>query len=185
MDSQPAQDKRRPSELLFSSHNRFLAFLESRVNSREDAEEILQSALAKAVQNEESLERETIVAWFFRVLRNALVDYWRRKAVEQRAVEALQHEAVFSSDDLTELDRNICECFRELLPTLKPEYAELLTSVDLGGQSVTEAAARLGITANNTAVRLHRARLVLNNRLEETCRICADYGCYDCTCGKN
>jgi RNA polymerase sigma factor (sigma-70 family) len=172
-------------QILLASHQRFLAFLEQRAGSREDAEEILQSALAKAVQQENSLKRESVVAWFFQVLRNALVDHYRRKDVEKRAVELHRAEVELQRNDLAELHNTVCECFKELIATLKPEYGELLTTVDLGGQSVTEAATRLGITPNNTAVRLHRARLALKKRLEETCRTCAVHGCYDCTCGKN
>ena len=172
-------------QTLLVSHQRFLAFLEKRVGSREDAEEILQSAFAKAVQQEDSLKGETVVAWFFQVLRNALIDHYRHKDVEKRAIEQHRADVELQRNDLVELENTVCECFKDLIPTLKPEYGELLTTVDLGGQSVTEAATRLGITPNNTAVRLYRARLALKKRLEETCRTCADHGCYDCTCGKN
>jgi RNA polymerase sigma factor (sigma-70 family) len=172
-------------QTLLESHQRFLAFLEQRVGSREDAEEILQSAFAKAVQQENSLQEETVVAWFFKVLRNALIDHYRHKNVEKRAIEQHQVETELQQNDFAELENTVCECFRDLLPTLKPEYGELLKCVDLGGQSVSEVATRMGITPNNTAVRLHRARVALKKRLEETCRTCADHGCYDCTCGKN
>jgi RNA polymerase sigma-70 factor (ECF subfamily) len=172
-------------EKLIECHREFLSFLVPRVGSQEDAEEILQSAFAKAVQQEDSLQGETVVAWFFQVLRNALIDHYRHKDVEKRAIEQHRSDVDLQRNELVELENTVCECFRGLIPTLKPEYGELLTTVDLGGQSVTEAAARLGITANNTAVRLHRARLALKKRLEDTCRTCAVHGCYDCTCGKN
>lgn len=170
-------------QTLVDSHHRFLAFIEPRVGNRADAEEILQSAFATAVQQEPSLEQETVIAWFFRVLRNALVDHYRRKAAEQRALA--QHSQVIDLEpaDLAELDRTVCQCFRALLPTLKNEYADLLSAVDLQGKSVTVVADELGITANNAGVRLHRARHALKKRLEETCRTCAEHGCLDCTCG--
>lgn len=168
--------------LLVEGHRKFLAFLERRTGNREDAEEILQSAFAKAMQHEKSLEAESAVAWFFRVLRNGLVDYYRRKGIEKRAIEALQQEVISSSPDLVELDRTICECFRDLLPSLKEDYAEVLQAVDLDGQNVVDVAEKLGITANNAGVRLHRARLALKKRLEETCRTCAEHGCFDCSC---
>src|SRR5690349_21612841 len=55
--------------LLLHSHRKFLHFLERRVGSREVAEEILQSSFAKAVAHADSLNSETVVAWFYRVLR--------------------------------------------------------------------------------------------------------------------
>jgi RNA polymerase sigma-70 factor (ECF subfamily) len=171
-------------EVLLENQRRFLAFLETRVGTGTAAEEILQSAFAKAVEHEDELEQDTVVAWFYRILRNALIDYYRRRDVEKRALESHRLEAVREAAEMPELERTICECFRELLPTLKPEYRTILEQVDLGDQTVGEAAKSLGITSNNAAVRLHRARLALRERLEQTCRICAQHGCYDCTCGK-
>jgi RNA polymerase sigma factor (sigma-70 family) len=184
MSETEARPDKKTVEVLLENHRRFLAFLERRVGSGAVAEEILQSAFAKAVESEDELERETVVAWFYRILRNALIDYYRRQDVEKRALESHRLEAVREAAELPELDRTICECFKDLLPTLKPEYSEVLKRVDLGTSSVADAAKSLGISANNAAVRLHRARLALRKRLVQTCRTCAQHGCYDCTCGK-
>jgi RNA polymerase sigma factor (sigma-70 family) len=181
MDSELPDNK--TLSVLLAGHRKFLAFLERRVGSRESAEEILQSALAKAVEQEGSLKEETVVAWFYRLLRNALVDHYRRQGAEQRALDVRRAEAKDLVEVDPEVERTVCECFRELLPTLKPEYSEILQRVDLGDSSVSDAAESLGITPNNAGVRLHRARLALKSRLEQTCRTCAEHGCYDCTCG--
>ena len=69
-----------------------------------------------------------------------------------------------------------------LIPTLKPEYAEILRRVDLEGAAVPSVAAELGISANNVTVRLHRARQALKKQLERCCGTCATHGCLDCTC---
>jgi RNA polymerase sigma factor (sigma-70 family) len=171
-------------QTLLNSPRRFLAFLESRVASKEDAEEILQAALIKAVQHEDSLKQETVVAWFYRVLKNALTDYYRSRDVEQRAMDQHRHVIATKAQEFVELERTVCQCFKELIPTLKPEYGEILKMVDLGDLSVTDAGKSLGITANNAVVRLHRARLALKKSLEATCKTCAIHGCYDCTCKK-
>jgi RNA polymerase sigma-70 factor (ECF subfamily) len=70
----------------------------------------------------------------------------------------------------------------ELVVTLKPEYADILRRVDLGETRIDRVAAELGITANNAAVRLHRARQALRQRLEQMCGVCAHHGCLNCTC---
>jgi RNA polymerase sigma-70 factor (ECF subfamily) len=79
-------------------------------------------------------------------------------------------------------DAELCACFEPLIPTLKPEYAELLRALDLDGESTEAVAERLRVTPNNLKVRRHRARQALRKRLEETCRTCAEHGCLDCTC---
>jgi RNA polymerase sigma factor (sigma-70 family) len=168
---------------LVGNHRRFLEFLRPRVRRPEDAEEILQSAFVKAVEKHESLRsEESAVAWFYRLLRNALVDYYRRNDVARRAVENIADTfpEVLASEP--ELERTVCRCVGDLVGTLKPEYAELLRRVDLEGAGVLEAAAALQITANNAGVRLHRARAALKTRLEQSCGTCATHGCFDCTC---
>jgi len=168
--------------LLLHSHNRFLTFLERRTGSREIAEEILQSAFAKAVEQGDSLAQDTAVAWFYRVLRNSLIDHYRKQDAEKRALDARRTSHLVVTEQLPELTHTICECFRALLPTLKSEYREILQLVDLGQLSVAQAASQLSIAPNNASVRLHRARLALKKRLEQTCRTCASHGCFDCSC---
>jgi RNA polymerase sigma-70 factor (ECF subfamily) len=170
--------------ILVDNHQNFLSFLERRAGSRELAEDILQTAFAKAVEQVDRLDGGTVVAWFYRVLRNALIDHYRRRSVEERALAEQCDQLVSTAAEDSELERTICECFRKLLPTLTPQSRSILERVDLGDQTVGEAAQSLGITPNNAGVRLYRARLALKERLEQTCRTCAQHGCYDCTCGK-
>jgi RNA polymerase sigma-70 factor (ECF subfamily) len=73
---------------------------------------------------------------------------------------------------------------RDLLPTLKPEYAALIDRIELSGEKPETVAGELGITPNNLKVRRHRARAALRTRLVETCRACSRHGCFDCTCRK-
>jgi RNA polymerase sigma factor (sigma-70 family) len=184
MDHADSNPDKESLQILLDSHRRFLAFLEPRVASPDDAEELLQAALAKAVQHEESLKKESVVAWFYRVLKNALADYYRRRDVEKRALDGHREIKELTESESQDLEHTVCECFKALIPTLKPEYGEVLKIVDLEETSLTDASKSLGITANNAAVRLHRARLALKKSLEATCKTCAVHGCYDCTCKK-
>lgn len=167
--------------VLLEHHARFLAFLTSKVGHIQTAEEILQTALARIIEHDPLVDEENVSAWFYRVLRNAIADYYRRQAAESRALDAWRTEQTGLKDD-ADLQRTVCACLGELIPRLKPEYAELLARVELGGESLQEAAKSLAITPNNASVRLHRARQALKQRLEATCRACATHGCLDCTC---
>jgi RNA polymerase sigma-70 factor (ECF subfamily) len=69
-----------------------------------------------------------------------------------------------------------------LAETLKPAHAHLIRRVDVDGASVPEVASEEGITRNNAAVRLHRARAALRNKLKLVCGACARHGCLDCGC---
>ncbi|WPB75717.1 RNA polymerase sigma factor [Archangium violaceum] len=171
-------------ESLVGNHRRFLSFLERRVGSRAQAEEILQSAYVRTLEKGGELEEgEGAVAWFYRLLRNALVDHYRRQGAEGRAMEREAREVSELGPD-PELTQTVCACIHDLLPALKPEYAEMVRQVDLEGRGVPEVAREAGITANNAGVRLHRARQALKKQLERSCGSCAAHGCLDCTCGK-
>lgn len=172
--------------VLARQRGRFMAFLSSRTGSREEAEELLQAAFVKGLKAAAALKNEEkVTAWFYRLLRNALADHWRRKAAEGRALAAYgtenRRQAAMAE---AELDRRVCACVKDLIATIKPEYAEAVRTVDLEDSSVREFARRSGVTENSAAVRLHRARMSLKKRLIETCGACADHGCRDCDCVK-
>lgn len=169
-------------ERLTSNHRRFLNFLTARVGSPQDAEEILQDAFVRSVQKAgEIRDDERVVAWFYRLLRNAITDHFRRKAAGERALAAKAAESMDDGVD-AELERTVCACVDGLIPGLKPEYEAMLRRADLEGASVAAVAAELGISEGNARVRLHRARAALRSELERSCRTCATHGCLDCSC---
>lgn len=170
--------------VLVENHARFLAFLKARVESTAVAEEILQAAFVKGIERGGAIrDEESAVAWFYRLLRNALVDHYRRKAAERRGHERYVSENPEESTELrSALEGAVCECVTDLIPTLKSEYADVLRRVELEGVSVASVALELGLTPNNAAVRLHRARQALRQRLEQTCGTCTEHGCLQCTC---
>ena len=172
------------AQVLVSHHRRFLSFLQARVESRAVAEEILQDAFVKGVEKSGQLrEEESAVAWFYRLLRNAVVDHYRRRGAENRALEKELGEAMARPGVVeTELEQTVCGCVSDLIPTLKPDFEAMVRAVDLEGRSVTDVAGELGITAGAARVRLHRARQALKLRLEQSCSTCAEHGCLDCTC---
>ncbi|RKG98363.1 sigma-70 family RNA polymerase sigma factor [Corallococcus sp. CA053C] len=168
---------------LLRHHHAFLAFLTPRVGSQEAAREVLQAAFVKGLEEGGSLrEEQSAVAWFYRLLRNALVDAHRRARREDSARESLARELPLSTEDATALETKVCGCVAGLADTLKPEYAQAVRRVDLEGVGVASFAQEAGISPNNAAVRLHRARQALGRRLVELCGHCCAEGCVDCAC---
>jgi RNA polymerase sigma factor (sigma-70 family) len=170
-------------KILVDSHDQFLRFLQSRVGSREVAEDILQAAFVKTLERGEEIRvEESAVGWFYRGLRNAIIDHHRHHGVEVRFKdEAIK--AASSAED-PELEKAVCRCVKDILPTLKGEYADILRKVELEGAAVTEIAKAENITPNNAMVRLHRARKALHGRLVQTCGTCTEHGCLDCHCSR-
>ena len=168
---------------LVDHHRQFLASLQTRVESRAAAEDILQSAFVKGLERGgEVRDEESVVAWFYRILRNAVIDHYRHRASTDRALEGFSKEFASQEAPPAELKNEICACILGLLDTLKPEYRDALRTIDVDEGSLNDLAAQAGITSGNAAVRVHRAREALRKQVRVVCGSCAEHGCLDCHC---
>lgn len=172
---------------LIEGHKDLLVFLHRRLGNREEAEEVLQRFSVRALERASDLrDVQTVRGWLGRVLATTIVDHQRRAirrrrrevAVEQQDLERANHAI---APDL-EVDRIVCDCLYKLLPTLKPDYSEVIWRADILGEPRDRIAASLGTTVNNVTVRLHRGRQALRKRLEEMCLTCPVHGFLDCRC---
>lgn len=169
---------------LVDNHREFLRFLARRVGDEATAEDILQEAFARGLDKLGALrDDESAVAWFYRSLRNAVVDHHRRKGASARALTAFADELGEAAEPGEETRGAVCQCVARLAETLKPEYADALQRIEVQGASVKDFAAERGISSNNAAVRIFRAREALRKQVAASCGTCAEHGCLDCSCG--
>ena len=171
------------ARVLVANHRQFLAFLQRRVNDPQAAEDILQEAFVRGIARAGTLrDEESAVAWFYRMLRNAVIDHYRRDDVKARKLERFATELDATTPD-PELADAICQCIASLAETLKPDFAEAIRRIDVEGTAVKAFAEEKGLTANNAGVRVFRARAALRKQVARSCGTCATHGCVDCTCG--
>jgi RNA polymerase sigma-70 factor (ECF subfamily) len=171
-------------ERIAAHQSKFLSFLSARVEDRATAEDILQSAYLKAVEHgSEIRDDESTVAWFYRILRNAITDHYRRRAARTSAHEAFAIEAPVSYE--AEVTQTVCACIGDVIHDLKSEYRSAIEQVDLGGMTVEAFAQSQATSANNASVRLHRARKAVAKKLTTVCGACAEHKCLDCTCRRS
>lgn len=186
-ESPSVESEARPApavvRVLVENHRQFLAFLERRVGSRATAEDLLQEAFVRGMDKLDTLRSdESAVAWFYRLLRNAIIDHRRRKGAVERKLAAFGQEVEQHAEPEAELQQAICRCVAELASTLKEEYADALRAIEVEGVSVKDFAERAQITASNAGVRIFRAREALRKQVVRSCGTCADHGCLNCTC---
>lgn len=168
---------------LLAQKGRFLAFLEERVGSRADAEDLLQTAMLRVLTKAHTLRStDRVIPWFYRMLRNLLVDWHRRRAAAERALRRLDAAAKVAEAHDEPLWGQVCTCVTGILTTLRPAYADILRRVEIDERPLAGVARSLGISANNASVRLLRARRALLERLRATCGACFEHGCLDCFC---
>jgi RNA polymerase sigma-70 factor (ECF subfamily) len=130
-------------------YSEFLRFIAARVGEPAAAEDILQSAYVKALERGSQLrDEESVVASFYRILRNAIIDHYRRGSARSKAHELFGAETPTSYE--VELEKKICACIGDVIGDLKTEYREAIEHVDLAGESVESFAQR-----QNTAAKQH------------------------------
>jgi RNA polymerase sigma-70 factor (ECF subfamily) len=168
---------------LLESRAQFLSFLRKRVSSPDVAEDLLQTAFLKTMEKGGGIrDTESIVAWFYRVLRNSLIDHYRSSGRDPQELSGILDDLEKYASTTAEPESDVCQCIHPLLENLKPEYREALTTIDLGNGSLADLASRAGITEGNAAVRVHRARQAMLKQVQMTCGACAEHHCVDCQC---
>ncbi len=104
------------TELLVQSKSRFLTFLEGRLGNRADAEDLLQTAYARAVAEGVTLrDKEKVVPWFYQLLRNLLVDHYRHRITTGRLEERLARETETTAVIEKDLYREVCRCVNDVI----------------------------------------------------------------------
>ena len=150
-------------DALVANHRDFLAFVERRVGDRALAEEIVQDAFVKSLARGDEIH-DSAVGWFYRVLRNAVIDHQRRQAMASRRLDAFAAE--LEAPAAPEVAETVCRCVARLAGTLAPDYADALTRIEVDGVPVKDYAAERDLSASNARVRIFRARQALRKRIE-------------------
>lgn len=167
--------------VLANARPAFVAFASRRLGSAADAEDVVQQAMLRATTTIDALrDRERVVAWFYRVLRNMIADHLASRARRDARLAPLDEEV--ESRAVEEPPADVCGCGLSLLEGLRGEYADVVRRVDLEEEPLDEVARALTITSNNAKVRLHRARNALRSALAARCGTDSARACADCSC---
>jgi RNA polymerase sigma factor (sigma-70 family) len=177
-----AQD-RRIALTVQRERGRLLRYIRRRIADAAEAEDILQDAFFELVAASRLTQPiEQAGAWLTRVVRNRLIDRFRRQssqaaALGRRAVAAPEeaaledllpaadgdpHTAALRAHLLQQLDAALAE--------LPPAQREVFIAHELDGASFRELAARTGTSINTLLSRKHYATRALRRRLEAAWR---------------
>jgi len=168
---------------LKEGYREFLRFVARRTASLADAEDILQDFYLKAIRSARTIrDRGALRSWLAQVLRRTLTDYYRRASVRRKAQERLEAQSDHALIVDDEAERAVCACLYRILPTLPADYGQIIWRIDLLGEPRDKVAKNLGISSNNLAVRVHRARHALRAALLRLCTTCPSHGFLNCAC---
>jgi RNA polymerase sigma-70 factor (ECF subfamily) len=141
-------------------------YLASRCGSATVAEDLTSETFLAAVAAVKAGKvRELTAAWLIGVARHKLVDHWRRRDREERALTAVESAAPVEDDPWdVRLDRMTAH---GVLETLGAHHRSALTLRYLDGLPVRQVAEMLGRTEGATEVLLVRARAAFRAGYDE------------------
>jgi RNA polymerase sigma-70 factor (ECF subfamily) len=141
------------------------------------AEDVVQEAFLKLMAGASRIEgRSSLSTWLYRVVYNASLD----RLYEQKRVLPVPDEddeapvpvpsvlvdLRFSPEELAR-DAELARALDQAIGVLPPLLRAAFLLRDVEGLDTAQAAEALGVTETNLKVRLHRARLLLRERLSE------------------
>lgn len=147
----------------------------------EDAEDVMQDALLKTYRHVGRIrDPEAFRTWLYRTVRNACLMKRRRRVDEPAHFVSLDEgaregdgerppvevEDFRKTPDELAIDRWVEARLRRALASLPAAYRMVVVLREMEGLSTREVARVSGISEANVKTRLHRARLMLRERME-------------------
>ena len=175
-----AEQNRLISEAVQREQGRLRNFVRKRVADAGDAEDILQDVLYELVQSYRLMQPiEHAGAWLYRVARNRIVDFFRKKrlvALGDALMESADDEGVLTLADLlpspdagpeAAYARSVLlEELNAALEELPEEQRDVFIAHQIEGRSFKELAGETGVGLNTLLSRKRYAVLYLRRRLQ-------------------
>lgn len=160
----PPLDREAEFRRLFAEHHRHvLAYALRRIEPRADAEDVVSGTFAVAWRRfADAPAEEFRLAWLYAIAARVLAN--QRRSVRRISAlrSKLRAQPPAEARERVELDE-VLTALREL----RPEEQEALRLAAWEGLTNAELAVALGCSENAAAIRLHRARKRLGERLEK------------------
>ena len=175
-----AEQNRQISEVAGRERARLGNFVRKRVPDAADAEDILQDVLYELVQAYRLMQPiEHAGAWLYRVARNRIVDFFRRKrlaALDDALAGSADDEGALTLADLLPSPdagpeaayarRVLLEELNAALDELPVEQRDVFIAHQIEGRSFKELAGETGVGMNTLLSRKRYAVLYLRRRLQ-------------------
>lgn len=145
-----------------------LGYLRRQVGDPDQAEDLLQDVLLKALAALPAAAPENHAAWLYRIARNAAVDHLRR----QRISEPLDDVHAAPEDEHEEATvAALAQCLRPVAEQLPEIYRTTVIAAEFEGAPLAELAAREGVSLSAVKSRASRGRQLLQQALVDCCRL--------------
>lgn len=149
---------------------KLLSFIRAKVETAEDAEDILNDVFSKLVKvASENKSPGSLGPWLYRVTKNRIVDYYRSKEHFEQLPEDLAEE-----HEKADAIKSISKCMLPMIQALPENYQRPLMLSEIEGQKYKEVANELHLTLSAVKSRILRGRKILYGSILACCEISRD-----------
>jgi RNA polymerase sigma-70 factor (ECF subfamily) len=142
--------------------------------NHEDAEDVLVEALVKAYRAMGQLEDEAAFRGWLAIIarrtcgrlkrQEAMTPVLRLAELSERGLEPASREAL---PEEQALEADTKQCILNVIATLPPSYRDIYTQADIEERPLKEIAETLDLTLATVKARLHRARALVRQNLDQ------------------
>jgi RNA polymerase sigma-70 factor (ECF subfamily) len=181
----PTTDRPDPARWLDEHGDALYSYALARLRQPALAEDLVQETLLAAVQAQHSFAgRSSVRTWLISILKNKLIDHWRRTArepvVDARLPDDDEIDALFlpehrdhwrqppspwADPDKALEQEQFFQALQDCLDELPEKQGQAIRLCAVDGHSAEEACKVLAVSTSNLWVLLHRARLRLRGCL--------------------
>jgi RNA polymerase sigma-70 factor (ECF subfamily) len=153
---------------------RIKAFLHSKVSNPADVDDLLQDISIKTFAGLAKLDDHSKVqSWLFQTANRTIIDFYRKNSREKN----LHPDDLWYSEDDAETHHALERCVEPFIAALPKQTAQLLTAIDIQGQSQKEYAAAHGLSYSTLKSQVQNGRSALRSVFENCCHLTLDtYG---------
>jgi RNA polymerase sigma factor (sigma-70 family) len=173
------EEDRQISEVIAKEQSRLRSFIRRRVPNESDVEDLLQEVFFELVRAGRLLKPiDYVTGWLFRVARNRITDFFRKKrpelftdaAIENDDGELLELEELLPSHDAGPealyIRSVLLSELQAALDELPAEQREVFLAHEMDGRSFQELSDETGVSVNTLLSRKRYAVLHLRERLQ-------------------
>ncbi len=150
------------------------SFIYKRVNSKVEAEDILQNVFIKIHKNIEDLsDKEKLPPWIYRIARNTIIDYYRN-AGRNRQIEFNEELIPQDIPPKGDLYCEIKTCLKSFVGILPEKYRQTVELSELGGMKQKDVAEKLKISLPAAKSRILRGKEMIKQHFIDCCKFKLD-----------
>jgi RNA polymerase sigma-70 factor (ECF subfamily) len=154
-------------ETIYAEFNaRLKNFILLRVSDSDVADDILQDVYLKIHSHIDELRKsDRLESWIYQIVRNSIIDYYRRVHPEEELSESLPASQSEESDAEAELAPSV----NDMLNCLPEKYRQALFLTEINELTQREMADQLGLSLSGAKSRVQRGREKLKVAFLDCC----------------